>query len=152
MNFKKGKKTMTSKSSTTKNEKKEKPEKMAIKSTKVATKTDDDSATAKMSSSFTKRAVSHMIDESWEKLENDCISLDELNALLKAFEFFPKINTSKEKEIIRAKILELQSDAKLAAEAEERSEQFTQQKLEEDAANQPNSSDFSEAEEGPEED
>ena len=97
--------------------------------------------------SFEKHFVSKMIDECWDKLKKDCISLDELRALEQAFDVFPEVDSTKERLVVLMKIKEMESSAELAQSAEQRSIAYDEEKLLEDAMNQPDLSAYPEAEE-----
>jgi hypothetical protein len=89
--------------------------------------------------------LANMIDECWDKLQKDSISVDELRSFEDALHVFPHIDTSKEQELIKER-LQLFSDPVLAAAAEQRSLAYDDAKLLEDACNQPDLSMLPEAE------
>lgn len=101
--------------------------------------------------SYEQHFISKMIEECWDKLEKDCISLDELVALQQAFDSFPDVDSRQERLIVQGKIEELRSNSDLASAAEARSDEYTTQRLKDEVDNQPDPSVFSEAEESPEE-
>ena len=97
--------------------------------------------------SYEQHFVSKMIDENWDKLTKKCISIDELMALQQAFDVFQEIDTSKERAVVSARLQELTNDAVLANEAQRLSDEYTEQKLQEEVLHQPDLSIYSEAEE-----
>ncbi len=104
-------------------------------------------ALSSSSVSFEKHFVSKMIDECWDKLKKKCISLDELRALEQAFDVFPAVDSRKERAIVQAKIEELENDVVLSQSAEQLSIDYDENKLIEEAMNQPDLSVYPEAEE-----
>jgi len=94
--------------------------------------------------------LSKMIDECWDKLKQDCISLDELKAFSEALALFPGIDTTEEQRAIQERVVFLLSNPLKAKEAEQRSCVYDHNAAIEDAAAQEDLSQYSEAEEATE--
>jgi hypothetical protein len=91
--------------------------------------------------------LSRMIDECWDKLQDQSISLDELSAFREALRHFSDVDTSAELEAIQDEESRLKESVELAANAETRSILYDELKALEDARAQVDPSDIqSEAE------
>jgi len=88
-----------------------------------------------------------MIDESWDKLENKSISLDELESLKEALLHFSDVNTTDELLAIDLEKKRLLADPRLAKKAEKKSTLYDKMKMIQNAESQENPEDIqSEAE------
>jgi xanthine dehydrogenase molybdopterin-binding subunit B len=91
--------------------------------------------------------LSKMVDECWNKLQLDCISLDELNAFATALDLFTEVDTSVEHNLISQRIESLTRSPSLARRAEQRSFEYDECRAVEDAENQTCLENYPEAEE-----
>jgi hypothetical protein len=104
----------------------------------------------------TKHWVAESIHECWEKFESGAMTIAEMQALLKDFQYFPEISWEENIGLLKDEIAKLKADPALADEREQLSLDYDLEKLGnegdegEDEGDEGDYADYSEAEEVPE--